>query len=226
MRIILADDHELVRAGIRPFLEELGPDATVVEAETYRDALERSSEGAMPALAVLDLRMPEASEGGLEEYRNRFPEVPVVVLSGSVDPEDVFAAVRGGAAGYVPKTFGGPAMLHALRLVLAGERFFPSFAVESALAHHGANGGATVAADGERGKDDTGVLSKLSVRERDILAHMIEGGTNKKIARQLGVQEITVKVHLRNIYRKLGAANRAQAVRIALENGWRAVETS
>ena len=69
-------------------------------------------------------------------------------------------------------------------------------------------------------KNPNGPLSRLSDREKEILGHLIEGNTNKEIARKLGLQEITVKVHLRNIYRKMEAANRAQAVRIALQNGW------
>lgn len=216
MRIILADDHELVRAGIRPFLDELAADVEVVEAESYDRAMEEAVEGPVPTLVILDLRMPGMQEGGLANFRRRFPETPVVILSASVEIEDVVMALQEGAAGYIPKTFGGPATQNALRLVLSGERFFPAFALEAAV-----EGGGVARRGGNGAHEPAGsVLDKLSVRERDILTLMIAGGTNKEIARQLSVQEITVKVHLRNIYRKLGAANRAQAVRIALENGW------
>ncbi|MGC2854340.1 response regulator transcription factor [Novispirillum sp. DQ9] len=216
MRIILADDHELVRAGIRPFLDELADNVEVVEAESYDRAMEEAVEGPVPTLVILDLRMPGMQEGGLANFRRRFPETPVVILSASVEIEDVVMALQEGAAGYIPKTFGGPATQNALRLVLSGERFFPSFALEAAV-----EGGGVPKRGGNGSSEPPGsVLDKLSVRERDILTLMIAGGTNKEIARQLSVQEITVKVHLRNIYRKLGAANRAQAVRIALENGW------
>lgn len=221
MRIILADDHELVRAGIRPFLEELAEDVEVIEAETYHQALAAAGNGGeSAALAILDLRMPDREADSIGGFHRAHPGIPVVVLSGSMDLQDVYDALSGGAVGYIPKTFGGPAMLHALRLVLAGERFFPAFAVEAALQR-----GLPTAGGGNIGNRDANggrVLDKLSAREREILALMIEGGTNKEIARRLEVQEITVKVHLRNIYRKLGAANRAQAVRIALENGWQA----
>lgn len=217
MRIILADDHELARAGIRPFLDELADDVTVVEAETYDRAMELALDGPIPGLVILDLRMPGMQEEGLANFRRRFPDTPIVILSASVDIEDVVRALQDGAAGYIPKTFGGPATLNALRLVLSGERFFPSFALESAVE----TGGISPRRGGDGAAAETrSLLDKLSARERDILTLMIEGGTNKEIARQLSVQEITVKVHLRNIYRKLGAANRAQAVRIALENGW------
>lgn len=220
MRILLADDHQLVRAGLRPFLMELADTVEVVEAESYPDAVRVAEDGdVLPAMAVLDLRMPGLEDGGLAGFCEAFSEVPVVVLSGSVTPEDVWECVRSGAAGYVPKIFGGPAMLAALRLVLAGERFFPAFSLDAALQKRGSGLGFGPP-EGEESDGEGAPLRKLSARERDILNLMIDGGTNKEIARELDVQEITVKVHLRNIYRKLGAANRAQAVRIALENGW------
>jgi DNA-binding NarL/FixJ family response regulator len=217
MRIILADDHELVRAGIRPFLRDLGPEVEVVEADTFDQAMTALAEAGPSDLAIIDLRMPGMRPGWLAAVRRQGADLPVVVLSGSLAPEDVVQSLRDGAAGYIPKTFGGPALVAALKLVLSGQRFFPAFALEALLNDVPAAGG------GSRGgaAGEGAVLEKLSARERDILGLMIQGGTNKEIARQLEVQEITVKVHLRNIYRKLGAANRAQAVRIALENGWR-----
>lgn len=217
MRIILADDHELVRAGIRPFLAELGTDVDVLEADTFDQVVSALSDEGGAELAIIDLRMPGMEAGWFETLRERAPGVPVVILSGSLAPEDVVQCFRDGASGYVPKTFGGPSMVAALQLVLSGQRFFPAFALEAAL--NAPDRGGRAVGNGNGG--DGTVLEKLSARERDILSLMIEGGTNKEIARQLEVQEITVKVHLRNIYRKLGAANRAQAVRIALENGWR-----
>lgn len=211
MRIILADDHELVRAGIKPFLSDLSAELDIVECADLPSALEKGQAD----LVILDLSMPGMNgEEGLRAALDAFPGKPVVVLSASAQPGDILAAARSGAAGYLPKSMSGPAMTAALRLMLLGERFFPSCVLQ----------GVTVPAamdlspGGVRRRNP---LELLSVREREILRLMIDGGTNKEIARRLTVQEITVKVHLRNIYRKLGAANRAQAVRIALENGWR-----
>jgi DNA-binding NarL/FixJ family response regulator len=219
MQILLADDHELVRAGIRPFLAELAEDTEIIEAGSYDQALVQMQGGNTPDLAILDLRMPGGERGALAEFCRRFASVPVVVLSGSNTAEDILTALKAGAKGYVPKTFSGPALVHSLRLILEGERFFPACALEELLSLGGSfkNGSGGASATTTEGA----LLGRLSVRERDILEHMIQGGTNKEIARQLEVQEITVKVHLRNIYRKLGAANRAQAVRIALEDGWK-----
>lgn len=218
MRILLADDHELVRGGLKPFLAELSPALDLLEADSYSAAHAVVEAGPVPDLAILDLRMPEGDSGGLEALCQNYPGLKVAVLSGSTDLEDVRFALHCGAVGYIPKTFSGPVLLQTLRLILAGERFFPAFVVDALLLDSVPLAGPAVA----EGEPVPKLLERLSVREREILAHMIQGGTNKEIARLLHVQEITVKVHLRNIYRKLGAANRAQAVRIALESGWTA----
>ncbi|SDH66239.1 response regulator transcription factor [Roseospirillum parvum] len=225
MRVLLADDHHLVQHGMRPFLEELEPGTEVLVAADFAGAMAGLKEQGPCDLAVLDLNMP-GMEGGdaIRQMMTAHPEMPVVVLSGSVDPEDILHCYRLDAAAYLPKTMSGPAMLAVLRLVLTGERFFPAFMLEAPARPlvKGRPGGeatrATLSAGGEPGGE--GPLARLSVREAEILGLIIDGGTNKEIARRLEVQEITVKVHLRNVYRKLGAANRAQAVRIALEHGW------
>lgn len=216
MRIILADDHELVRAGIKPFLADLSDSIEVVECGDLPGALDQGGAD----LVILDLSMPGMNgEEGLRAALATFPERPVVVLSASTQADDILTAARAGAAGYLPKSMSGPAMTAALRLILLGERFFPACVLQSVTAAPAFEGMAATAGGGAGRRRNP--LELLSVREREILRLMIEGGTNKEIARRLTVQEITVKVHLRNIYRKLGAANRAQAVRIALENGWR-----
>lgn len=222
MRILLADDHELVRAGIRPLLNGLAGTISVIEADSYDSAMTVADEGDLPDLAILDLRMPDTGGEGIRGFRRRFPTVPVVVLSGSNSPEDIIRACQAGVMGYVLKTFSGPTLLHALNLIIQGEPFFPASALKWALAQSPCSGGGTLRQGTDRPAPQAGsLLGRLSTRERDILSHMIQGSTNKEIARQLEVQEITVKVHLRNIYRKLGAVNRAQAVRIAMEDGWR-----
>lgn len=215
MRILVADDHNLVREALRPFLYEICGDVTILDASTFEEALETAGNTPDLKLVLLDLKMP-GMDGlrGLELMRQRCPDVPVVILSGYVSRDNVMTAMRAGAAGYIPKTISGASMVNALRLVLSGERYLPS----SILVGDGAGG-----PDDEDGANGTGttVLDSLSNREREILALLIEGKTNKEIARQLNLQEITIKIHLRNVYRKIGAGNRAQAVRIALSAGWK-----
>lgn len=221
MLILLADDHELVRAGIRPFLNELAPAVELIEAESYQQALSVVEKDKKPDLAIVDLRMPGYEEGALQKFCSALHGVPVVILSGSTSHDDILSAYTLGAAGYIPKTYSGPSMVHALRFIISGERFFPAIALDAFL-EPAQPAMAAPSPAMTRASHHEPVLGKLSQRETEILGLMIAGGTNKEIARQLTVQEITVKVHLRNIYRKLGAANRAQAVRIALEDGWRA----
>lgn len=207
MQILVADDHNLVRDGLKPFLYELDPDADILDAANFDDALTAAKASDNLGLVLLDLKMPGMNGlSGVEIMRRTRPGVPVVILSGHVEREEVLAAVRAGANGYIPKTISGTALINALRLVLAGESYLPT----SILVEGG---------NGDR-KTPASPLSSLSAREREILGYLIEGQTNKEIARRLDLQEITIKIHLRNVYRKIGAVNRAQAVRIAMSAGW------
>jgi DNA-binding NarL/FixJ family response regulator len=207
MHILVADDHNLVRDGLKPFLYELDPDAVILDAANFDDALIAAKAADELHLVLLDLKMPGMNGlQGVELMRRAKPNAPVVILSGHVEREEVLAAVRAGASGYIPKTISGQALINALRLVLAGESYLPP----SILLDNGA----------PAVKPPASPLSTLSVREREILGYLIEGQTNKEIARRLDLQEITIKIHLRNVYRKIGAINRAQAVRIAMSAGW------
>ncbi|MBF0335032.1 MAG: response regulator transcription factor [Alphaproteobacteria bacterium] len=206
MKIILADDHRLVRDGLKPFLEELGGGVEVVDAATADEALAAAGQGRAPGLILLDLNMPGMNGlAGLARLRACRPDVPIVILSGDVSRALVTEAVQAGAAGYIPKTIGGPGLVNALRLVLGGETYLPPCALN--------DDPPPVAAPASG-------LALLSDRERQVLGLLIQGLTNKEIARQLDLAEITIKIHLRNVYRKIGAANRAQAVRIAMTAGW------
>jgi len=218
MKILIADDHNLVREGLRPFLEELNPHVDILEAATFDEAYAIAADSGEIDLILMDLKMPGMGVfDGLVKMCAAHPKTPVVILSGHFNRHDVLEAVERGAAGYIPKTISGSAMVNALRLVLSGEKYIPSAAFQDTPE---SNDDSPIGRSAANKIDPDGPLSRLSDREKEILGHLIEGNTNKEIARKLGLQEITVKVHLRNIYRKMGAANRAQAVRIALQNGW------
>lgn len=209
MRVVLADDHELVRSGLRFYLERLAPEVSVVEASTLEEAL-TAAKTATTDLIILDLTMPGMNgTAGLEQMRARYPNVPLVVLSGRTGREDIMGALNRGANGYLPKTLSGKAMLAALRLVLSGETYVPSILMEER------------ARSGVRSSDQPGAapgLDALTERERDVLDFLCQGKSNKEIARDLAIREVTVKVHVGNIMRKLGASNRTQAVRLALDS--------
>lgn len=222
MRILFADDHTLVREGIRPFLNEVAEEVEILEAESLPTAQQKAAEGGQLDLILLDLKMPGMNGfDGAEAMIKSHPGVPVVILSGHYNRKDVRAALDYGISGYIPKSIGGMAMVNALKLILTGEKYLPS----------------DVFSEGSRAEDDsilqeaaqTSALklelnserfTSLTAREGEILSHLVDGLTNKLIARELDIQEITIKIHVRNIYRKIGAKNRAQAVRISLQSGW------
>ncbi|CAA7611301.1 response regulator transcription factor [Magnetospirillum sp. UT-4] len=215
MQILVADDHKLVRDGLKPFLHELDPSAEILDAATLDEALEAAGKATSLGLVLLDLMMP-GMDGlkGLETIRGRHPTVPVVIVSGFTTRDHVVSAVQAGAAGFIPKTVSGSAMVNALRLVLSGEKYLPSSTFFD-------DPGSQMPMPGSgRPSGTPAPFDKLSRRESEILALLVDGRTNKEIAISLDLQEITIKVHLRNVYRKIGAANRAQAVRIAMSSGW------
>jgi DNA-binding NarL/FixJ family response regulator len=218
MKILVADDHKLVRDGLKPFLQELGTDVEILDAANIDEALTVVAATPGIELVLLDLMMP-GMDGlkGLETLRGKCPNAPVVIVSGFSSRDHVVAAVQAGAAGFIPKTVSGTAMVNALRLVLSGEKYLPS----STFFDDPSNHMSMPAANGTRTNGGVPApFDKLSRREGEILALLVEGRTNKEIAICLDLQEITIKVHLRNVYRKIGAANRAQAVRIAMSSGW------
>ncbi len=218
MKILVADDHKLVRDGLKPFLQELAPDVEVLDAANMDEALAVAAAHSNLGLVLLDLMMP-GMDGlkGLEALRAKCPGVPVVIVSGFSSRDHVVAAVQAGAAGFIPKTVSGTAMVNALRLVLSGEKYLPS---STFFEEAGSQGMMMPTSPARPAGGVPAPFDKLSRREAEILALLIEGRTNKEIALCLDLQEITIKVHLRNVYRKIGAANRAQAVRIAMSSGW------
>ncbi|MHB1207171.1 MAG: response regulator transcription factor [Rhodospirillaceae bacterium] len=206
MRIILADDHQLVRDGLKPYLERLAEKVDVLEVSSLDEALLLAPPKEAVNLVLLDLGMPGMNGvGGVARAVAAFPGVPVVVISGHYEAPYVRGALENGALGFIPKTTSGKSMVSALKLVLDGETYVPPLLID-------AKSSEVLSADNP--------LSKLSTRELEILRLLIDGNTNKEIARALELQEMTIKVHLRNAYRKIGAGNRADAVRIAFQHGW------
>lgn len=217
MQILVADDHKLVRDGLKPFLQELDPGVEILDAANIDEAMVAAAGADRLGLILLDLMMP-GMDGlkGLEALKAKCPTIPVVIVSGFSSRDHVVAAVQAGAAGFIPKTVSGTAMVNALRLVLSGEKYLPS----STFFDDPSNQMAMPTPTPAKPAGVPPPFDKLSRREAEILALLVEGRTNKEIAICLDLQEITIKVHLRNVYRKIGAANRAQAVRIAMSSGW------
>lgn len=207
MRIILADDHVMLREGLRPFVEKISPGIQIQETGSFTDALALVEADPAVDLIILDLKMPGMNGfQGLVTLRTRFPAIRCVILSAVADRDHVLEAIRLGASGFIPKHLSGNAMVSALQLVLSGERFIPSMAMETPVP----------AAQLDRPGAD--LLGRLTPRERDILHLLREGLPNKLIAARLDVSEVTVKSHLGNMFRKLGVQNRLQAMRLLVDS--------
>jgi DNA-binding NarL/FixJ family response regulator len=208
MRIILADDHVMIREGLRPFVERIAAGTEVLEAGSFPEVVDLLKSKGPVDLVILDLKMPGMNGyQGLVTLRRDYPSTRCVMLSAMADREHVLEAIRLGADGFIPKHLSGAAMVSALQLVLSGERFIPAMLVDGA----GASGNAADHSAGE-------LIGRLTPRERDILRLLREGHPNKVIANRLDVSEVTVKSHLGNVFRKLGVQNRLQAMKLLVDS--------
>jgi len=212
MKVLIADDHDLVREGLATALREIDDDLTIFEASRADDARQLLDQRDDLDMVLLDLFMPGCD--GFELLRHacsQCPDAPVVVLSASEDPAHVRKTLDLGASGYVPKSSTRAVMLSALRLVMAGGVYFPPQLMTSPdpserSEHHRR---ASPAAQGKS------AISLLTVRQREVLTLIGAGRSNKEIARQLDLSENTVKIHVAAILRSLGVSNRTQAAVLA-----------
>jgi len=201
MRVLIADDHPLILAGIKRALEEDNHFEVVAEARVGSQVLPLVSQ-TNPDLALLDLRMPEMDGlTCLDRIRAQHPKVKVVILSVSTDPEVVQTVLNHGAAAYIVKSVNPIDLASALRQALDGTVF------------------SAIGLPEKRAQDDAVKAAGLTERETAILKALASGLSNKAIAKELWVAEQTVKFHLTNIYRKLEVANRTEAARYAYEHG-------
>lgn len=219
MKLLLADDHTLFRDALSQYLERAEPGAEIIRARDLHEvfATLKGMESAAPDLVLLDLRMPGMS--GLEGFRRlreQYPSIPIALMSGIAEPDDVRQAMALGAVGYFPKTLSGRALVKAIQLVLTGEKYLPVDPESNSLMpSYYSNGNRAqppmVAGGPER--------MPMTPREQEVLTYLVQGHTNKEIARALDLQVVTIKLHVRGICRKLGAANRTQAALRARELG-------
>ena len=201
MRILLADDHDLVRDAIGALLKKDEPDMVLATASDFDGAVSEFRSGNDFSAIILDLRMPGMD--GLNGARRMVQlagDVPVIIMSGSAQSADVQAALKLGVRGFVPKTLAGKSLINAVRLVISGEVYVPMEFMAP-------------------GNDKSGGDAVLTAREREVLYELRQGGSNKEIARNLDIAETTVKLHLRSISEKLNARNRTDIVIRAIDAG-------
>jgi len=212
MKILLVDDHPLLRGGMRFLLRGLDPDLVMDEAGDCPQALALVA-GQGYDLILLDLNLPGLSGlDALAAVREAAPGVPLVVLSGESDPAIVRATIEAGAMGFIPKSSSPEVMIQALRLVFANGVYLPSLvlAVEQ-----------TAAPPAPSAQFGATALASLSSRQMEVLRGVINGKSNKVIARELRLTEGTVKAHLSSVYRVLGVQSRTEAVYAAAKLGLR-----
>ena len=203
MKTLLADDHPLMREGVRQVLSQLEPPVEIIDAHDYPSLFAQTALHADLDLALVDLNMPGfVGMQGIAQYRNRFPDIPLVVLSASESPHDIRNALEAGALGYIPKAASTAVMLAALRQVLAGDVFVPSWLGDS---HSGLH---TVAPADFEALQHSG----LTARQLEVASLLAQGCANKAIAGMLAMSESTVKVHIAAIFRALNVSNRTEAV--------------
>jgi DNA-binding NarL/FixJ family response regulator len=206
MKILIADDHGIVRAGMRLLIDRQPDMEVVAEAEDGVDAFERALQ-ARPDLCVMDVSMPRLT--GIQaarQIRAHLPECQVLMLSMHDDERYVFDALKAGASGYVLKREVDQALLSAIRAVDRGEAFLTN-AVERSLIREWCS------------DDSAGPEEPLSPREQEVLKLIAEAHTNKEIAATLHLAEKTVESHRANLLRKLGMRDRVELVRYAIRRG-------
>lgn len=209
IRVLVADDHAIVRTGIRHVLEtELGF-SVVGEASNGTEALAIALE-LRPDVAVLDISMPGVS--GLQtaaELRRRLPDTRILVLSMHDNTEYVLESLRAGVHGYLLKDTAATELRGAIRAVRRGESFFsPPIA-----------GRLSAVVRGDPAATSSGTLTQLTARERQVLIGVAQGHTNREMAAQLGISPRTVESHRENLMKKLGVRTVAGLTRLALEAG-------
>lgn len=207
--VLIADDHELFRDGLKMVLQHLAPGTRCLTAGDHREALDLANATPDLDLVLLDIRMPGMPwEEALRQLRTDRPEVPVVILSALVDRSLITTAMRTGARGFIPKTSSSTVMVHAMNLVLSGGHYIPTLVLDEDPVH------------GENdGLDHANAAAALTPRQMDVLRLVARGLSNRDIAHALELSEGTVKLHVTAILKALGVPNRTSAVIAASRMG-------
>ncbi|HEY3164234.1 MAG TPA: response regulator transcription factor [Candidatus Limnocylindrales bacterium] len=211
IRVLIADDHPLFRDGLRALIERSADLELAGEAESGLEAVELAATTA-PTIVLMDLRMPEMT--GIDATRRileRDPSIGILIITMSEDDESLFAAMRAGARGYIPKDADSEELIHAIRAAAVGEVIFGASIAHRMMAFFtSGRGRAAAAAD---------PFPELTEREHEILELIAAGRSNGEIAQRLAITSKTVRNHVANVLNKLQVASRSQAIVRAREAG-------
>jgi two-component system, NarL family, response regulator DevR len=210
-RILLVDDHEVVRLGLKSLLNQHPHFEVVAEAGTAREAIERVSSH-NPDVVVMDIRLPGGSGiEACEEIALKYPHIKVIMLTSYAEDEMLFSAIRAGASGYVLKQIGGDDLVKAIEAVSRGEALLDPAVTQRIFQE------VRRAAK----EEEASAFSGLTQQERHVLLLVSEGKTNREIAKALFLGEGTVRNYVSSILSKLGVSNRAEAAAYAVEHNLR-----
>lgn len=219
IRILVVDDHTLFRRGLTALLAR-DPRLSVIADAADAGQAQRKAQELQPDLILLDNHLPGVNGvDALPALREAAPAARILMLTVSEDENDLAAALRGGAAGYLLKTIEGDALTAAIQRAMQGDSVVaPEMTSKLVAAYRGATMGAPAAPVPPATTAETSIAS-LSPRELDILRGIVRGASNKEIARQHGIAETTVKIHVQHVLRKLDVSSRVHAAVMATEHG-------
>jgi len=220
MKILVVDDHALIRTALRGVLGELDRDVTVLEARDCRSAFDLIDAQPDLDLVLLDLNLPGMHGlAALDDLRARHPALPVVVLSSANDRASVMQALEQGAMGYIPKLSSNEVLISALRLVLSGGIYIPPEILARLESPPAADRQSAAASERSGPPRRTPADLGLSGRQAQVLRLLLEGKSNKLVCRELDLAESTVKNHVTLILKALNVTSRTQAVIAAARMG-------
>ncbi len=211
IRVLVADDHKIVREGVRAVLERAGFDV-VGEASSGRETIEQVRRH-HPDVVLLDIRMPDGDGlQALEAIKSTYPDVRVIMLTTYANPGYLARAVTAGAAGYLTKEADPAQITRAIRAAVSGEQLLDYDLLQMALRNIAAQAA-------ELSPDDDDLITPLTEQEKVILRLIVAGLSNEDIGRTLSITVNTVKTHIRHIFQKLGVSDRTQAAVWAVRHG-------
>lgn len=211
MKCVIADDHGMLRTGLKELLKTIDPTLELSEAENYNVLLEKLAAEPDTDLILLDLVLPGTSGlEGLKKLKTQWPSTAVIMVSSTEDPAIIRAAISSGASGYVPKSTPVELLPSAFQLIFAGGVYIPPIAL--------ASGSVNEVIGNELDYEQNFVEENLSGRQKKVLIFIADGLSNKEIADRLDLAEQTIKNEVSRIFKVLGVANRAQATGFIKKN--------
>ena len=202
LRIVIADDHALVRGGLAMLMEMAAPESEILQANSIEQVIRILSEQKSVDLLLLDLMMPGMDgDHGIKQVRQTSPDVPIIIVSVNEDIDSIRSSLAAGAMGYIPKTSTPGVTVSAIKLVLGGGIYVPPHILNTANETRPAEVSTSEPA-----------LGPLTRRQQEVIKLIEAGKSNNAIAEELGLSTGTVKMHVSAIFKKLGAANRTEAV--------------